>query len=390
VRICITSLSLDTFGGAERVIISDATHFAEAGHEVHILADTFDEELMSNYGNIDSVNCHEYSISTDGSISSHLCHTIQIRRLLKKIDPSAVIAHYREKETWLALSTLSISPIFASHVHGSLFWFEDKVNRAAHLWKDCTNDIISEVPGHSEFWSVNDISWFEKLGKAGEETVEGMALRSCDAVFVNTRQVAREIECLYGITPVVAPPGVSEMHKKRGKEIPVDRPFIFSVSRLDVRKRIDLLLRAFAELRTLREDIQLVIGGTGDEEQYLKNLASELGISEHVVFAGYIDECILPSYYSAAELFACPGWMSYGLTPLEAVQSRTKVALSTDAFAKEVIGDKDGVRVLAPKITSWVDGLADLLECNDKPSSANVPTTKTHAESKLTEIFALQ
>ncbi|WP_080510070.1 glycosyltransferase family 4 protein [Haloarcula sp. K1] len=391
-RICITSLSLDTFGGAERVIVSDATHFAEAGHEVHILTDSFDREVLSNYGELDSINVHQYPINEGGTVSTHLSHARHIRELLKSIKPDAVIAHYREKETWLALSTISISPVFATHVHGSLFWFENKTNRTAHMWKDCTKDIISDVPGHSEFWSVSSISLSERLQKFSEEKIEALALQSCDTVFVNTYQVARELECLYGVSPIVNPPGVSDVsvEKELTNEVPVDQPFIFSVSRLDARKRIDLLLRTFAELLNFRQNIRLVIGGTGDEERHLKNLASDLNIRENVVFAGYINEQILSSYYSEAEVFACPGWMSYGLTPLEAVRSGTKVALSTDAFAKEVIGNKDGVKVIAPKLDAWVSGLVKLIGYDKTPSSTHVPTTKTHAESKLNEILGCE
>jgi glycosyltransferase involved in cell wall biosynthesis len=215
-----------------------------------------------------------------------------------------------------------------------------------------------------------------------------MALRNSDKIFVNTRQVARELNCLYGVDSIVKPPGVSPMKsdQEETKHIPIDQPFVFTVSRLDARKRIDLLLRSFARLHEVRQELQLVVGGTGAEENRLKELASELGIEDSVVFVGYISEDDLAEYYHKAEIFACPGWMSYGLTPLEAVHSQTKVALSTDAFAKEVVENKDGVRLIPPNINKWTRGLIELIECDKTPSSTDIPTTKTHAESKWNEI----
>lgn len=389
-RICITSIPLDTFGGAERVIVSDATYFAEANHDVHLLTSNFETDVVSSYGSLDSIEIHQYPVDRTNRIPGQIYNIRHIRSLLKEIKPDAVIAHYREQETWLSLATLRINPIFAAHIHGSLFWFEDNTERAIHMWKKCAQEIVSEVPGHSEFWSIDHVPWLQNAKDTVSEVMETIAVRSCDAVFVNTRQVSSEIECLYGISPTVNPPGVS-LEQPGGKidSLPIDKPFIFSVSRLDERKRIDLLLRSFAKLRSIRQDVQLVIAGTGDEEKKLRDLASDLGIGENVVFSGYISESMLPHYYSEAEVFVCPGWMSYGLTPLEAVHSQTKVALSTDAFAKEVVGDKSGVKVIDPTVKKWVAGLDELIECDETPSSSDIPTTKTHAEAKLNEIIEL-
>jgi glycosyltransferase involved in cell wall biosynthesis len=384
-RICISSLSLDTFGGAERVVVSDAEHFAHAGHDVHLIADAFDPEVLSSYGLSDSVDTHWLSLSQHGPVPQMFSRAAEIRRLLLAIEPDAVIVHYHEKATWLALATLDIDPTFVAHVHGSLFWFQDNTRRAAHMWKRCAKELVEEVPGHSEFWTVDTVPLGQKLYKFGAESLETLALRSCDEVFVNTHQVARELRCLYGVEARVNPPGIDEERfpVSTDGDLDIEPPFVFSLSRLDPRKRLDLLVAAFAEFQESHSEFQLAIGGTGEHESELQSLAADLGISDAVTFLGHVDEGTLPTYYAEADVFACPGWMSYGLTPLEAVRSGTRVALSTDAFVKEVIGDQPGVEVIDPDVESWVSGLDRLVECDGRPSSAGLPTVESHADAKL-------
>jgi len=386
-KICITAPPLTSFGGAERVIVSDAHHFAEDGNDVCLVSSELDPDVLTEYGISDAVSRNEYQIDEDGLGPGIFNHAKKIRNILGKIQPDVVIAHYRERATYLALSTLPINPVFTSHIHGSVLWFENNTNRVAHNWRSCVQDLIDQVPGHSEFWHLKDTSFAEKSAAIGAELLEALALRGCNRVFVNTNQVSSELNCLYGVNSEVTPPGISPLADSPSQTgVPIDGPYIFSVSRLDSRKRINLLIRAFSELSLQNPDTKLVIGGKGEEEYELKSLASDLGLEDQIVFEGFIQESHLSSYYSGAEIFACPGWMSYGLTPLEAVRTNTKVALSADAFVKEVIGEYSGVKVLPPDPESWVEGLDKLLDETESPPSDIVPSTEAHAETKI-EIF---
>ena len=77
---------------------------------------------------------------------------------------------------------------------------------------------------------------------------------------------------------------------------------IGNVARMVGFKGHDLLIRAFAELRSGSGNIKLFIAGDGELESELKNLVSELGIGEKVIFAGFVDD--LRSAYSAFDIYA--------------------------------------------------------------------------------------
>jgi glycosyltransferase involved in cell wall biosynthesis len=134
---------------------------------------------------------------------------------------------------------------------------------------------------------------------------------------------------------------------------------VFSVGRLDPRKRIDVLIRAFAEILQQYDDVHLVIGGTGDEEARLKDLAHQLGISDRVVFAGFSPDSDLFDYYAACDVFAFPSWTSSGITPYEALALGRKVVWTSEA--DEPVLDDSRVFVADPNVGDFARGLSEAL-----------------------------
>ncbi len=117
------------------------------------------------------------------------------------------------------------------------------------------------------------------------------------------------------------------------------KTILLSAARLITRKGLDLSLRAFALARTAEPSRALhhVIVGSGNEEGALRALAAELGLSDHVTFAGEVSYTAMPAYYQACDVFMLlprdlPGDVEgFGLVFLEAV-----------ACGKPVIGSRAG------------------------------------------------
>jgi glycosyltransferase involved in cell wall biosynthesis len=83
---------------------------------------------------------------------------------------------------------------------------------------------------------------------------------------------------------------------------------IISVGRLVRWKRVDLLIKAVHILCVNFDDVELIIIGAGPEENKLKQLSSEIGISEKVKFVGSIyDPVMLGKYYLKSTVFVQPG-----------------------------------------------------------------------------------
>ncbi|HMN97120.1 MAG TPA: glycosyltransferase [Phycisphaerales bacterium] len=112
----------------------------------------------------------------------------------------------------------------------------------------------------------------------------------------------------------------------------VGRELAVFVSRLEPDKRVDLLLRAFAELRRRRPAARLALIGKGSQTEALRALAAELGVADATSFAGalYDDRELAPWMLSAAA-FAFPA--AIGLSILHALGYGLPVVTSDDLAA---------------------------------------------------------
>jgi glycosyltransferase involved in cell wall biosynthesis len=98
------------------------------------------------------------------------------------------------------------------------------------------------------------------------------------------------------------------------------RPTIMHVGRLIPQKSVDVLLRAFALLRADSIDAELHIVGDGRERAPLEQLACELGVAAHVVWAGMRRGAELVERLAAGDIFASASKTeTQGLVFLEAM-----------------------------------------------------------------------
>ncbi|HET6844240.1 MAG TPA: glycosyltransferase family 1 protein [Candidatus Angelobacter sp.] len=108
-----------------------------------------------------------------------------------------------------------------------------------------------------------------------------------------------------------------------------------------LRKNHAGLLQAFQRFLWDGSRAQLVIAGPLKEgEAILRRLAEELGISESVVFTGFVPEADLSALYSAARVYACPSlYEGFGFTVLEAMACGTPVVCSPATSLPEAAGN---------------------------------------------------
>lgn len=99
--------------------------------------------------------------------------------------------------------------------------------------------------------------------------------------------------------------------------------YIFSISRLNRLKRIDLLVRAMGEVRT---PVRCLIAGQGEELATLQRLAHQVGAEDRIDFLGFVsDTNALDLYASALAVYYAPLDEDYGLATVEAMKSRKPV-----------------------------------------------------------------
>lgn len=124
--------------------------------------------------------------------------------------------------------------------------------------------------------------------------------------------------------------GISQDLEPREKKDRVYR--VGTLSYLDQRKRIDLLLQAFQAADVCGE---LVIGGTGVDYHRLKKLAQD---DQRINFLGFIPEQQLTDFYNSLDVFIFPTKVEgYGLPIVEALACKKPVVVLRDSIIPDEI-----------------------------------------------------
>jgi PEP-CTERM/exosortase A-associated glycosyltransferase len=131
---------------------------------------------------------------------------------------------------------------------------------------------------------------------------------------------------------------------------------------------LDVLLRALAKLLARGERVRALLVGGGRQEEELKRLASELGVADHVVFAGRVPHDEVQRYYNLIDVLVYPR-LSMRLTelvtplkPLEAMaQGRLLVASDVGGHRELIRPDETGTLFKAGDAEALAATVTDLL-----------------------------
>ncbi|MGR0159132.1 glycosyltransferase [Paenarthrobacter nitroguajacolicus] len=95
----------------------------------------------------------------------------------------------------------------------------------------------------------------------------------------------------------------------------LDRTDLTYVGRFAPAKKVDLLVRAFAQVAASAPEMRLRLIGGGLTEPNLRQLIQDLGVSDKVDFPGWIDDLeTLRPFYARSFCTASPGFAGLGLT----------------------------------------------------------------------------
>ena len=113
---------------------------------------------------------------------------------------------------------------------------------------------------------------------------------------------------------------------------------VLFVGRLTYQKGPDYFLRAAQMVLRKDPDVYFVFSGSGDMERWLIEESGRLGISDRVIFAGFLRGANLARLYKMADLYVMSSVSEpFGLTSLEAMASGTPILVSRTCGASEMI-----------------------------------------------------
>jgi glycosyltransferase involved in cell wall biosynthesis len=112
-----------------------------------------------------------------------------------------------------------------------------------------------------------------------------------------------------------------------------DAKVLMTVARLwsgDIYKGVDVTIRALPKIAQVFPEVKYLVIGRGDDQPRLAQLAKDLGVSDRVVFAGFVPTEDLIAHYRLADAYIMPSQEGFGIVYLEAMACGVPV-LSGDA-----------------------------------------------------------
>lgn len=128
----------------------------------------------------------------------------------------------------------------------------------------------------------------------------------------------------------------SPVRKRYGLE---NKKVILHLGRISWEKNIDLVLKGFALLTERVDEARLMIVGDGPAKLHYLDLVNRMGISNKVIFTGFVPDEDLPLYYAASDVFATASkFETQGLVILEAMACGKPVAGINYRAVAEIVG----------------------------------------------------
>jgi phosphatidyl-myo-inositol dimannoside synthase len=119
-------------------------------------------------------------------------------------------------------------------------------------------------------------------------------------------------------------------------------PVLLTVARLakEGYKGVDQVLRALPTVRTRFPDVRYHVVGDGDARPELELLVAELGLQEHVTFAGHVSSAELTDAYASARVFVMPSaGEGFGMVLVEAMAFGVPAVAGRHGGSQEVVTD---------------------------------------------------
>jgi len=195
------------------------------------------------------------------------------------------------------------------------------------------------------------------------QALDRVALSEATRLFATSGNVAGRLERSTGLVAEVLPhPPQALPYRSEASQ-----GFVLSASRLDLAKRIDLLLDAAA----LQPGVDVVIGSDGPDRERLEEVARARGLDGRVRFEGRVDADRLAELYATcAAVFYAPVDEDFGMGPYEAFLSGKPVITTTDAGGPlDVVSDRETGLVVRPDAAEIGNAATWLREHEDEAAA---------------------
>lgn len=210
--------------------------------------------------------------------------------------------------------------------------------------------------------------WLSGLARS----ISRAQLKNADLVISPSTEIEQALRD-YGVAaPVAVLPTGLDLELFRGGDgdrfrrvhgIDPDRPVMLTVGRVAFEKNLSFLIEVLGQVRRQLPDVLFVIAGEGPALDSLHRQATRAGLSDNVLFVGYLDRAtgLLDCYRSADVFVFASRTETQGLVLLEAMAVGTPVVSTAVLGTRTVLDGAGGAVVVEEEATGFADAVCGVL-----------------------------
>jgi glycosyltransferase involved in cell wall biosynthesis len=226
---------------------------------------------------------------------------------------------------------------------------------------DLQNEVLSKI---------GILSYPVKLMLPIIRSLDRASARLANRIIVFNNYMKQWLENIYqkpviSVGPLGADiPAISNPTNIRGKlGLSANDRIILTVNRLHPRKRIDWLIQAMPIVLVKIPNAKAFIIGTGPEENKLKELTKTLGLTDSVIFTGFVPQDEIAAYYETSDIYIHLAKQEpFGLTVIEAQALGKPVITVAEGGPKDNVLDGETGFLIDSKVETLASRIIQLLQ----------------------------
>lgn len=188
---------------------------------------------------------------------------------------------------------------------------------------------------------------FDRTGGSPNDEIskiEYKGLKESDIIIANSNFTKNNVVLQYKIKPSkirVVHWGIDDNSSKEPSyksPLTQKEKIVLFLGRVTIQKGPDYFIEAAKKVIEHYSNVKFVIAGDGDMLPKIINRAAEIGISDKVVFTGFLQGQDVYKAFQTADLYVMPSVSEpFGLVALEALKNNTPVIISKQSGVSEVL-----------------------------------------------------
>lgn len=328
--------TLDVSDGVQQAVITIGENLRSMGHDVHYLAS---ETTRNDLDNVHSL-ARTFKVAFNGNVMRipKPASRDKIKRLLHSENFDVI--HVQ----------MPYSPLFVERV-------------------------ILNSPKNTKLFGTFHILPYSSVNRYATHILGKILRRSIRKldVVISVSEPARDFcKKTFGVDSKVIPNPVDISKFKFAKKSVNYKKRIVFLGRLVERKGAKQLILAYKKMLESHPDLidktELVIGGKGEQESTLKNIAKSLPGGAQISFIGFVDELDKPNLLASADIAVFPslGGESFGIVLIEAMAAQSRMILAGDNPGyNSVMGKFPELLVSPNQYDNFAEKMYQLLQDND-------------------------